>query len=265
MPALKKVTWDEISPTIQFTNPGLKEIIDTISPSKDYALYVGEYPYGALILDKGAFKVINKNDELVPLADRSIEPTVQRDLNYTGTIPVGMVLENSIETFFMLPDRTIPSSFYTQGGMVSLWSALEGDSSYQIGALWSITSGARTICMLPKITDKYCYEELKRKYNLKEQVPQSWVDHWKIFERIANHREFSQPWQSKILFFSKKWFEHKNDKKWNGFYHYLLNMAWNDSTVKRNQFIFDFIFSLVQKNRALKPNPYLATQLSICL
>jgi len=258
MQGLTKVLWGDISQVVQVTNPILKEIIDKISPAKNYPLYIGEYPYGALILDQGVFKVINDSHELVPLAHGSIDNKIQQDLNYTGTIPVGLVLENSIETFFALEDRTIPSSFYTEGGMVSLWSILEGDNSYQAGPLWSISSGARTVCMLPKISDKSGYDELKRKYNLKAQSPKSLTDHWKIFENIANHKNFSQQWRSKIIFFSKQWFDHKNDKVWFKFYNYLMDTAWKDSTVKRNQFIFDFIFSILQKNCGLKPNPYLA-------
>lgn len=258
MLGLKKISWNDIAPDIQLIDPNLKCIIDEVSPSKDYALYVGEYSYGALILNKGIFHVVNDDNALVPLSHQSVPSKVQEDLSYTGTIPVGLVLDNSIETFFVFGERTIPSSFYTSGGWISLWSILEGKDSYQVGPIWSISSGARTICMLPKITDKYCYEELKRKYNLKEQIPKCLAEHWKIFESIANHKNFSQPWKSKIVYFSKQWFEQKTDKKWAKFYKYLLHKAWSDSTVKRNQFIFDFIFSLSQKNCGLKPNPYLA-------
>ncbi|MCC2625993.1 MAG: hypothetical protein K0R14_1866 [Burkholderiales bacterium] len=257
MQGLTKVLWSDISPLAQVTNPALKEIIDEISPSSNYPLYIGEYPYGALILDNGVFKVINDNNELVPLTHKSINSNAQYDLDYTNTIPVGMVLENSIETFFIDGNQAIPSTFYKKGGIVSLWSILEGISTYQAGSIWSISSGARTLCMLPKVTDKSGYIKLKRKYNLKDQVPKSLTEHWGVFRNIANHKNFSQPWKSKILYFSKYWFQHKNDKEWTKFYNFLLNMAWNDSTVKRNQFIVDFIFSLAQKNCGLKPNPYL--------
>lgn len=257
MQGLKKVTWDEISQVMQATNPTLKEIINEISPAKKYPLYIGEYPYGALILDQGVFRVINDKHELVPLMHESIDKKIQHDLSYTGTVPVGLVLENSIETFFSFEARTSPSSFYSKGGMVSLWSILEGDNSYQAGPIWSISSGARTICMLPKVTDKSGYGKLTRKYNLKTRIPKSLTEHWAIFRDISNHKHFSQPWKSKIIFFTKGWFEHKDDKAWLKFYNYLLDTAWSDSAVKRNQFIVDFIFSLAQKNCGLKPNPYL--------
>jgi hypothetical protein len=50
----------------------------------------------------------------------------------------------------------------------------------------------------------------------------------------------------------------KHDKEWESFTKYLLNEVWKLSTFRRDQFIFDFAFSLVQENRNLKPNPYLS-------
>ena len=62
----------------------------------------------------------------------------------------------------------------------------------------------------------------------------------------------------KLSFFSKDWFKHKKDKNWSEFYRFLLNDVWQSSAFRRNQFIFDFAFSLAQENKNLKPNPYLA-------
>lgn len=258
MLGLKRYTWDEVRKDIKKVDQKLATVIDEISPPDSHSLYIGEYPYGDLILNKGIFQVINDDGLLVPLSHSSIDSEVQQDLSYTGTIPVGIINQNSIETFFIFENRTIPSSFYTSGGIISLWSVFEGNNSYQVGPLWSISSGARTVCMLPKITDKACYETLQHKYSIKQPTPRTLGEHWKLFTSIANHKAFSQEWSSKIIYFSKRWFEHKDDRAWASFYQLLLKKAWDDSTIKRNQFIFDFAFSLAQKSCGLKPNPYLA-------
>ncbi len=112
--------------------------------------------------------------------------------------------------------------------------------------------------MLPKITNASGHERLKRKYNLHLHASACLNDQWALFVKIANHKNFVQPWHSELAFFSKKWFQHKADKNWSRFSEFILNQAWIDCTFKRNQFIFDFAFSLAQKNRNLKPNPYLA-------
>ncbi|MCD6045068.1 MAG: hypothetical protein K0R48_231 [Gammaproteobacteria bacterium] len=258
MGGLKEYSWAELRDKIKLVQPYFCEIIDELSPPRDHTLYLGQYPYGVLILNAGIFQVFNSKNVLVPLNDITIDSKVKTDLGYTGTIPMAIVLQNSIETFFTTDNRTIPSSFYTSGGMVSLWRVLEGDCSYQEGALWSISSGARTICMLPKITENTGHELLRRKYNLRLPAPTSLNDHWAIFTRIANHKDFTQKWHSELAFFSKEWFQHKGDRDWSRFNELILNQAWADSTFKRNQFIFDFAFSLAQKSGNLKPNPYLA-------
>lgn len=238
--------------------PEFANIIEEVSPPDNYLIYTCQYPYGALILDKGTFQITTKSDGLIPLSHSSVSKETRANLDYTGTVPLSMVTSGAIETFLAVENRTIPSSLYTSGEMVSLWRVLEGDCSYQEGPLWNISAGARTICMLPKITDKSSYKLLKRKYKLKQSVPRSLIDHWEIFSNIANHPEFTQPWHTELLFFPKQWIAHKEDPAWRSFYHFLLRQAWQDCTFKRNQFIFDFTFSMTQRNKNLKPNPYLA-------
>lgn len=255
---LKRYCWASIQDYIKKINPDFSAVIDKISPSEKYAIYHVKYPYGALILDKGVFHIPNRENFLVPISHSSVPNSIKEDLGYTDTMPMGMILENSIETFFVTKDRIIPASLFKKGDLVSLWCVLEDYDNYHKGPLWSITSGARTICMLPKITDKNSYRQLKLKYGLKSPIPKSLNDHWEIFFHLTSHEKFINNWSSEIILFGKKWFENKNDFAWTEFYRYLLKEAWAASSFRRNQFIFDFAFSLIQKNKNLKPNPYLA-------
>ena len=186
MGGLKAYSWKELRDKIELVKPHLCEIIDELSPPSDHTLYLCQYPYGALILDAGTFHIVNSKNILVPLNDITIESKVKADLGYTGTMPVAIVLQNSIETFFATKKRTLPLSFYTPGGMVSLWRILEGDSSYHGSSLWNISSGCRTICMLPKITESTGHELLRRTYNLRLPIPLSLNDHFEIFKRISS-------------------------------------------------------------------------------
>lgn len=260
MPGLIKCSWNDVRNSVSLVNPELKEIIDDLSPSNDHALYMSEYPYGALIVENGVFRVMNDAGKLVPLYHSSIDSKVKKDLGYAGTMPVGIIADNSIETFFMNGHRPVPSAFYTKGSVVSVWEILEGKHSYQDGPLWNISAGARTICMLPKITDKTGNDNLKRKYQFQLSLANSSLsNHWAIFRAIANHNNFSQfHWRSKIIYFSKNWFDHAKDKSWDSFYRFMLMQAWQDPLFKRNQFVLDLAFYLAQKDNNLKPNPYLA-------
>ena len=254
---LKKCRWKELKPYLKAGSKELYSIIEKISPPDSYSLYLAKYPYGALVLDQGTFQIYDSSSNLVPLNEANIFAEIKSDLSYTGTIPLSLVINNSIETFLTVGERTIPASFYGAGGMVSLWRVLEGECSYHEGPLWSMSSGVRTICMLPKITDKVSYANLKRKYSLNQAVPRSLTQHWDIFKEMASSPEFSQEWGCEIIFFSKEWLDHRNDPEWKDFFYFLLNKAWEDAVFKRSQFVFDFAFSLMLKNRNLKPNPYL--------
>lgn len=255
---MREYSWKMLSEYIRPLSQEFSLILDELDPSDEYKLYLATYPYGALILDKGIFQIINNEGHLVPLGHSSISKRIMQDLTYTGTMPVGMITSNSIETFFVTHNRTIPSSLFSKGQMISLWSALEASQTYHAGPMWSVSSGTRTICLIPKISDKIGHHNLRAKYNLKTPIPQHLTDHWEILQTLANHSAFPQKWESEIIFFSKKWFEHQKDKKWANFYRYLLNEVWQGSMFRRNQFIFDFAFSLVEEKRNLKPNPYLA-------
>ena len=151
----------------------------------------------------------------------------------------------------------LPVAFMGKGRLISLWRVLEEGPSYFLWPFWSIAAGARSICMLPKITDSASHKALKLKYGLKLQVPQKLSDHWEHFVHIANHSLFPQQWSTELIFFSKKWLEHKKDKAWSEFYRFLLNEVWQITSFRRNQFIFDFVLSIILENKNLKPNPYL--------
>lgn len=254
----EKCSWKDISASVKKIKPKLASIIDELSPTNDYSFYLARYPYGALILDKGVFQLINTDGQLVPLHHASISNETKLDLCYNKLMPTGIVSYNSIETFFMTKNRTASSSLYGLGNMVALWHALEGKNSYQAGRIWNISSGARTVYMLPKITDRNSYDALKKKYHLNFSIPQTLNDHWQIFSDLANHSKFPEKWHSEIIFFSQKWFSQMEDKAFSPLFKYFLEEVWSSSAFKRNQFIFDFAFSIAQENKNLKPNPYLA-------
>lgn len=254
---LRKYSWKDLRVKVKKINPELSNIIDDLSPKDEYALYVAQYPYGALIVDRGVFQVINDKGHLVPLTDSSIPCEIREDLTYNKMIPTGLISENSIETFFRAKKHTIPASLYGLGDMLALWHVLEGNQTYQAGPVWNISSGARTIFMLPKVTDKSCYQALKARYGLK-LIPQDLNEHWSIFSHLANHPYFPEQWHSEIIFFSCKWFSNLKDKAFSHFFKHLLHKVWHSSSFRRNQFIVDFAFSVAQENRNLKPNPYLA-------
>jgi hypothetical protein len=259
---LEKHTWKSARKLVKAVYPELAEVIDKVSPDDSFSLYVARYSYGAMIIDKGVFSLPNDEGKIVPLRHHTISVDVKEDLEFDGTIPVGLVTKNSIESFMASVDRVTPFTRFGSGDILALWRIFDKGKSYQEAPFWSIFSGARSICMLPKITDQNGYRLLRQKYNLSLPIPKNLHDHWNIFSYLANHSEFSEPWTSEIIFFSKKWFSCKEDNEWSLFYYFLLNKVWQGSPFTRNKMMFDYFFSVIQEKRNLKPNPYLADTLA---
>lgn len=255
---IEKISWEQARPLVQQLLPKFAEIIDALNPNKKKLyLYQVKYPYGAMIVDHGVFQIPNSQGEIVPLSHATIPAQIKEDLGYSGTVPMGLVTQRAIEAFMYVKDRVIPSSIVHAGHLISLWRVFEKGVSYHTGRFWNITSGARSICMAPKITDSASHKALARQFHLQCEAPQSLFEQWKFFTQLANHSQFPTPWTSTVLFFPKHWLN-QEDSCWADFNRYLLDTVWQSSSFRRNQFIFDFAFSLAQEYRNLRPNPYLA-------
>jgi hypothetical protein len=243
---IEKKYWSDVKQQFYVINAQLAEIIDSLSLSDEYCFYVVNYPYGNLIVDKGKFYLPNPSGDIVPLLDPSIPENVREDLSYNKMVPTGIISSNSIETFFEADDHTIPVSLYTSGDWLGLWHVLENGETYQTGPLWNISSGARTVYMLPKITDKQSYKRLNLRHGLK-LFPNSTKEHWNIFKELSSQPNFSEQWLSEIIFFSRKWFADLRSKKLSILIAYLLHGVWLSSSFRRNQFVIDYAFSIAQK------------------
>lgn len=251
-------SWKSARNFIKKVSPKLANIIDELSPDSSYNLYICKYPYGSLILDRGVFQIPNSQNQIVNLYHSSISKNLRDDLDYNHTIPVGMVLEKKFESFMILGNRIVPATVFGEGELLALWRVLDEGKSYQDGSFWTISAGARVACTLPKITDKNSYRQIKMKHKFDLSIPKDLTDHWHVFSDVSNKINNQDPWAAEIVFFGEKWFSHKEDKAWLEFNHLLLNQVWQSSAFARNKMMLDFIFSIVQEKRNLKPNPYLA-------
>ena len=139
---------------------------------------------------------------------------------------MSLVLSNTFEIFLPLEDRTIPlSGLIYPGTAFGAWRILNAKKAEQPAFIWDMTAGARSVFMLPKITEVKKHLQLKKMYDLTADVPRSLMGHWDIFKQIANHSSFRKPWYSEILFFSRNWFNHLDDNIWKPFYYYFYDSA----------------------------------------
>lgn len=206
---LEELPWKAVRNDIAKKNDELANIIDEINPSSEYTLFKACYPFGSEILKDGYFFIPNAKGSLVPLNSADIPAPIQDKLNYNlYSNPVSLILNNTAELFIILKNTTIP--FY---GLISperifgTWRILNPKISQHPNFIWNMVAGARSIFMLPKISETAGYNRLRRAFHLHSEKPKTLLEHWKIFREIANHPDFGEIWSTEMLFFSKKWFD----------------------------------------------------------
>lgn len=260
-PTMQKVFWKDVRNAVQKISPVFAKLVDEIDPGKDYPLYKACYPYGSLIVRSGVCYYPNKEGKLVTLNDSSLATDVKKDLGYAGdTLPAGMVLEKSVETFIPTKYQNYPWKFHTPGYVFALWLFLEKQPSFHPNRIFNITSGARSIFLLPNIGDAIYHKHLRLEFGIRSSPPKDLLSEWELFTLLSNHPIARCDWHSELLYFSGKWLEkiHKNDKTWNSLSGYLSHISWQNSAFLRNKIFYDFAFSRVQAERNLRPNPYIA-------
>ncbi len=255
---LKEITWEEARQAVLKVNPNFASVIDELSPSSDLTLFEGSYPYGMEIVKQGVFQLLTQSGKLIPLNSPEVPRSLQDKLNYNdNTNPVSLVLENSIEVYTQLDDRII--SLYGAigpGKIMSTWRILNPVLSQAPVFLWDMSSGARTMFMLPKISEMEAHDRLTASLKIKAGVPDGLINHWNVFKEIANSQAFKDCWHVKVLHFTKPWFNHLSDDAWLGFRNFLIETGWKGSEFGRNKQVWELVFSMIEKSRNSKPNAH---------
>ena len=255
---IQQITWEKCRERVREVNSSLANIIDKLSPDVDIPFWMVKYAYGAVI-DDGQFYYPTDEGKLVLLTDTSLSKNLRKDFAYAGSeTPAGIVLTNSIELFIETEDRIIPQAFYMPGDIFALWGRLDPQPIFHPSPLMCGTAGARSIFMVPNISDVTFHKKLRNEFNIRLPPPKNLIDQWSIFKAIINQSSENSNWQTEVLLFTGKWIEKiKNDVAFKSLYIYLLEQAWKNSAYWRNKVFYDFVFSCVQEKRNLKPNPYL--------
>lgn len=257
--AYEELTWRSIRDVVATLNPELSAILDELDPSDDCTFFKFTYQYGDEMLRQTTLYLPTTAGGLVPISHPGVSQHLKDSLSYNfGSNPVGMLLKNSMEMFISLQNRIVPFTLIKPGRVFGTWKILDENISYHpSGFLWGTTAGARSVFMLPKISETISHGRLSKKYQLRAEKPNSFMEHWAVFREIATHEDCKRAWEVDILFFSAPWFRKLNDPAWSRLKLYLLNAAWQSTGFWRNQFLWRFLFSLTQQNRNIKAPAYI--------
>lgn len=254
---LQKITWEQARSQVADVNPDFCKIIDELNPDDSHWLVKVTYPYGSMVMNRSVLAIPNNIGDIVPITDATIDPKIREGIGYNlNSNPVSIVLKNSFEIYLPLSDRTIPlSGLIEPGTAFGAWRMLNPSHTEQPVFIWDMTAGARSVFMLPKITEGLKHKKLEKAFGITANIPRSLMNHWEVFRQLANSDTINtERWDSEILFFSKAWFNHLKDKAWNNFYQYFYKSGWAGTEYWRNQPMWNLIFSLVLKEYEAKPN-----------
>ncbi len=261
-PNLIEMTWQDARPFIANANPKLAEIIDAWSPPVNYKLYKVAYRYGDLILKNGIFSLPDTNGNLLPIHHQGIPAKINKTLSYRS-VPLGVITQNAQEVFLELENRIISIAYFRPGVILGLWESLENTTSFFPKQLWSVSAGARSTFMLPKISEAVAHKKLCKALDIQSNIIQSMSEHQPLFVEIA--KKMQSDWRQEIIFFSNQWLE-RDEKNigWLRFHHYLLEEGWALSEYNRNQISFELIWSSFARSLEKshkKPSLYLLNTL----
>lgn len=261
--AVETLNWSQARKVLCGLNKELTDIIDELNPSKRHVIYKVRYPYGSEIVKNFTFHLPDHDGQLVSIEEIKVPSILREDLGYNyKSNPIGILLNKSIELYIEMDNRIVPFGIITPGEVFGLWKMLD---VYPLSHCpprfcWGMTAGARSIFMLPQISEANAHSKLRKEFHINADKPKGFQEHHRVFTEIANSSNFPTPWNLEILFFSKTWFEkiHTMDKAWLKFNHYMFQRGWNSSEFWRNSFIWDLTFTRIQSYRHLKPTSYIS-------
>lgn len=261
---LVRTYWEQISARVAKVEPTFASIVNKLDPDRSFPIYLAYYPYGAIEGDTESSFLPDQEGGYYRLLDASTPKDISDHLGYgKNSSPLGMVLDKELELFIDLKQEgiTIPWLIYKPGKIFPFSRILSKNKRrvYAPNGLLSSTAGARSVFMLPNIGSAANHINLQRDFNVKNPAPKTLYEHWAIFKEIAHSKHADCDWRCCIMYFSENWVNHiLNDSAWSELKQYLHDIAWEQYEYERNRIYYDITFSMIQKKRNLKPNPYLA-------
>lgn len=257
------VKWADVRDQVIAVNASLVEIIDQISPKDQPHLVEIDYLYGDTVVKHGQLQIPNKNNILVPVKDSDAPKDIINALSYQG-IPLFFILTNDNEVFVNSGARCIPLNLFHQGSLLGLFETTNYLFNRPNEAVWSVSAGARTICMLPKISDDLGVKRLSKYYGFSTVLKLKKItDHFEVFKAIANSNNFSQRWINKLLFFTNKWLDKKFIVKYPAFKDYIFQQCWLQAQFSLEQVKLNLMwerFSEMTVLKNLNPGQFLTNQ-----
>ena len=148
---LEMLDWSDVREAVQKVNPRLVNIIDNLKLSPQHKLIKATYAFGDLIVKEGHL--------CLPIQ----ESKLYTQLNYSP-IPLSLLLNKSSEVFVQNHDSALPLNRLQPGNFFGTFEAVNFMMHKPAASIWHVSAGARSIFMLPKISDLSGIKRLRAHY-----------------------------------------------------------------------------------------------------
>ena len=201
-----------------------------------------------------------KNGVLVSKDHADIPVEIKQLLDYSP-IPLFMILEKSCEVFVQASNRVIPLISFFPGELLGLFESLDFLTNTPSSPIWSVSAGARSLFMLPKIAETQGINKLRKFYKLPTTLPlKEFEDQWEMFKHLSRQENFEESWTCEVVFFPKAWLKNHANTPWSVFHKYITMRCWRQIQYTLGHIESSIIwqsFSEAIENRNLSPRPYL--------
>ncbi|GJM07470.1 MAG: hypothetical protein DHS20C10_12040 [marine bacterium B5-7] len=182
------------------------------------------------------------------------------ELSYSS-VPLGVFLDKGCEVFLETKNRVIPLRLLMPGDIFGAFEVTDYLFHRKKPVRWSISSGARSIFILNKLSDAIALKRLRRKYSFSSMINgKHFEDHWSLFQHISADKTVDHCWNSQLVFFTEHWFKHFGDPAWEPFYNLIFKRSWGQAqlSVDRTAMVslWQHVLDLISE-RGISPNHYM--------
>ncbi len=224
---IELLDYQKASSLIKSINPELAHNLKELSNINTAKFIKAEYLFGEKIMREDGVYLPTTNGKTIKTTDQSIPTEFQKLFAEAGAVPVTLVLNKSTEVYQEKPSRVMPTKIFQAGELIGLWELFDSQEVNKEKTIWEVSSGARSLLMIPSISDTYNHSKLSKTYNISSHPPKTLLEHINPFIEIG---QTDTSWKTSVLFFVggfwKKTFFKKNPPLVNS---YLLKQAWEQS------------------------------------
>ena len=236
-------SWSDVKDSVFDIDPELASLLDETKDAHRHPLILAKYPFASHIIHHGDFFIPSQVGTINRFSDNKHDTQITGLLDYYwGSIPMGLVLSGSVESYWKSVNQIIPMGVLGQGETFALRTVFDREGWCNFHKAWNLTSGARLLFSIPSLKDTAKFKKLNKSLQTRVSTPKSFTDHWQIFKHTYPKVGDNQEWNTTLLIFSKGWVDGIVNQRYPHLYNYLLKRIWVKQEFNRNRRIFDHIW-----------------------